>query len=87
MAIININYESAKKSASELSDTLQNMIKLLDELEEKVNRMKWSGSSADRFKKSITNAKDELDNIYKNQILPIPSKIEDSVKKYQMYEN
>lgn len=87
MTVIDIKFESAKKNASDLADILQQMINILDSLDEKVNSMRWSGSSANRFKTSIKNVKDELDITYKNQVLPIPTKINNSVKKYQMHEN
>lgn len=86
MAIIDIKFEAAKKNAFELMECLKKMMSILNELELKVDNMKWSGSNASKFKTAIKDAKSELDNIYKNKISHIPEKIEDSVRNYQMNE-
>ena len=86
MVIIDIKFEAAKRNAFEMMECLKKMMVILDELEKKVDSMKWSGSNASRFKNSIKDVKSELDNVYKNKISIIPEKIEASVRNYQMNE-
>ena len=79
-------YQSARRCADELLVIIQSMTNIINELEEKVNGMQWSGTSANNFKTSVTQTKESLDDVYNNYIKTIPEKIDDSIRNYQMHE-
>ena len=62
------------------------MKNILNDLEACVSSMTWSGANASHFKDSVKKAKEDLDIIYNEYIVKIPSAIEDSVAKYKKYE-
>lgn len=83
---IESHFEEAKKCASDMNVEIIKMKNILNDLEDCVNSMLWSGTKAEEFKMIVKNAKEELDDIYTKHIINIPLKIEESVGQYKKYE-
>lgn len=80
------SYSEAKRCATELSLIIESMTNLLNDLDEKVTNMRWSGNNASKFKNSISNIKQELDGVYKNYVTKIPESIDLAILNYQKNE-
>lgn len=81
--IIGSNYQNAINYANELAVLITKMMNILNELEEKVSGMKWTGTSATDFKDRMTKNKQALDDIYNNHIKKLPENIEISIENYE----
>lgn len=83
---LDIRFNEGIKCAREIESIFRDMTGILDTLDEKINNMTWSGSKAQEFKTTVTNAKEELDTIYKTHISQIPQAVENNIKNYQAVE-
>lgn len=84
---IDVQFDEAMKCASEMNSEIIKMKNILNDLEYRISAMTWSGSRAAEFKDVVKKAKEELDIVYSNYIVHIPTKIEESLGQYKKYEN
>lgn len=83
---IESHFDEAMKCSADMNAEIIKMKNILNDLEDCVNTMTWSGAKAVEFKNTVNKAKEELDDIYTKHIINIPSKIEESVGQYKKYE-
>ncbi len=83
---IDVKFQSAIEKAGLMAQEVTNMISILNAMETQIDSMTWSGNQAADFKKRISDAKAELDDVYKNYVSKIPEQIENSITKYKTEE-